>query len=1014
MKFWTRNVVVLLMAFCLIGCKPKQPPEPAQKELPKAPVAEEAAVPAPVPSEPTVVADQSAPSQEPAAEEPASEDGPPLKAMLLTGQSAGWHPWRVSSPILKQYLEETGLFAVDVALTPAKGGDMEKFHPNFADYDVIVMDYEGDYWSKATQEAFVEYIKSGGGVVFYHAANNAFPKWKEFNEIAGLSGWGDRDERWGPMVRFRDGKFVLDTTPGEAGDHGPQHVFQMINRVRNHPITRGLPTKWMHAKDELYAKLRGPATNLTILATAYADPEKGGTGEHEPLLFTIGYGKGRAFNTALGHANESPLTAIECVGFITTFQRGAEWAATGDVTQPVPADFPTATEVSRRKPIKQANVEELLEKISSYEYGQSRKPLAELEEFLRSALDSPEDLKKTEKQFTKFLRSGATLDAKQFICRELSVIGSEDSVPTLAAMLKKPGTANMARYALERIGGEAVDEVLRKALAKATGKEKTGIINTLGARGDKRSVDVLAGLIYQADSEIATAAVSALGRIGDSQAADVLAEAAGKTSGKLKQQVLYAYINCADNLVQLGDKAKALEIYSQAYLPANPEVIRIAGLRGIVLSGKQDADKVVIDAIKEGTSRLQAQAIALVREIKEAEKIKAAAEHLPNLSATGQVQLIAALADCGRPGAARAAVIGAIKSEHQEVRIAAARTLAVLGDESSVVLLAEVAALSTGPERRTARESLYSLKGAKVDERIIGAVSSAEPDVKIELIRAIDQRRISAAAKTLLITLQDSDSKVRLESWKALRDVNDRNLPELIRLMSNAQSDTERREAERTVAAVANTFPKGRRALPILQQLASTDDVDAACSLLRVLGKTGGDGGLEMLLGTLDEDDPKFVDAAIRGLAEWPDDEPMDNLLKIAQTSDNQTHRVLAIRAYLRMIGLDKNRTPEESLKLYRQAMSVASDTSAKKTVLSGLGEVKSVAAMNFVADYLEDDTLQQEAESAVVGIAFDLIENGLGKQCIPILEKVIAVTENEEVRRGAQRMMEWIEEEED
>ena len=1014
MKIWTRNIVALLMVFCIVGCKPKQPPQPAPEELPKPPVTQEVEIPAP--AEPAVTEEQ---EQEPAKpgvaadieEVTPAEAEPPLKAMILTGQSAEWHPWRVSSPVLKRYLEETGLFGVDVATTPPKGGDMETYHPKFGDYDVVVIDYEGDNWSESTQTAFVEYIKSGGGVVFYHAANNNFPEWKEFNEIAGLSGWGDRDERWGPMVRFRDGKFVLDTTPGEAGDHGPQHVFQMINRVRNHPITRGLPEKWMHARDELYSKLRGPATNLTILSTAYADPEKGGTGEHEPLLFTIGYGKGRAFNTALGHANELPLTAIECVGFITTFQRGAEWAATGNVTQPVPEDFPTATEVSMRKPLKKANVEELLKKISGYEYGRSREPLAELEEFLRSALESTEILKKTEKQFIQFLRSGATLDAKQFICRQLSVIGSEDSVPVLAAMLADPETADMARYALERIEGVGVDQALRSALSKATGKEKIGIINTLGARGDGKSVGVLAGLIYDGDAQIATAAVSALGRIADAQAADALAEARAKTTGNLKRQVLHAYLSCADNLAK-SDKAKALEIYSQLYASDNPDSIRIAALRAIVLSGKTDAAETIINAIKDETGRLQTQALALVRQIKAPEKIKAAAEHLPNLSPAAQVQLLGALADCGRPGAARAAVIASAKSENQDVRIAALKALAVLGDESTVTLLAGMAASSTGIERRAARESLYSVPGQKVDEAIIGAVSGAEPDVKVELIRAIEQRKISAGAETLMTTLQDSDSKVRLESWKALRDVNARNVPELISLMLNTQSDSERREAERTVVAVANTLPKNQRAIPMLEGLASTDDVDAACSLLRVLGKTGGEGGFEMLRGTLNEGDPKLVDAAIRGLADWPDDEPMEDLLKIAQTSDNQTHRVLAIRAYLRMIGLDKDRPPEESLRLYRQAMDLAPDTNAKKTVLSGLAEVKSVAAMNFVVDYLEDDTLQQEAESAVVRIAFDLIENGLGKQCIPILEKVVAVTKDEEVREGATEMIKWIEEE--
>jgi len=347
MKLWARYIVIMLMAVCLVGCKPKQPGEPAPKEVPATTKAETV-----VSQEPAVVTEKAAPSEAPVIEESASEDEPLLKALIVTGQCNPSHNWKVSSPILKQLLKETGLFKVDVAISPPKSGNMSDFKPKFADYKVIVIDYDGDEWPQSTKDAFVKYVKSGGGVVVYHAANNSFPKWKEFNEIIGLGGWGGRDEKSGPMVRFRDGKFVLDTAPGKAGEHGPQHAFQVINRVRNHPITKGLPDKWMHAKDELYSKLRGPATNMSILATAYADSAKGGTGENEPVLFTVNYGKGRVFHTVLGHVgprDAPPIATVNCVGFITTFQRGAEWAATGNVTQPVPDDFPTATEVNKRK-----------------------------------------------------------------------------------------------------------------------------------------------------------------------------------------------------------------------------------------------------------------------------------------------------------------------------------------------------------------------------------------------------------------------------------------------------------------------------------------------------------------------------------------------------------------------------------------------------------------------------------------------------------------------------------------
>jgi len=267
----------------------------------------------------------------------------PLKALIIDGQNN--HNWKGTTPILKSLLNETGLFAVDVATSPPEGQPMDTFKPNFSQYDVIVSNYTGADWPKQTQDALIEYMNNGGGLVIYHAANNAFPQWKQWNEMTALGGWGGRDEKAGPKVRYRDGKFVLDDSPGRGGTHGPQHEFQIIIRDPNHPITAGLPQKWMHTKDELYSELRGPAKNMSILATAYADPEKKGTGEHEPILFTVRFGKGRVFQTALGHGPEQ----LRCVGFIFTFQRGTEWAATGRVTQmQVPQDFPTADKISLR------------------------------------------------------------------------------------------------------------------------------------------------------------------------------------------------------------------------------------------------------------------------------------------------------------------------------------------------------------------------------------------------------------------------------------------------------------------------------------------------------------------------------------------------------------------------------------------------------------------------------------------------------------------------------------------
>ena len=292
-----------------------------------------------------------------------------LKVLLVDGQN-NHTVWPKSTFMLKRYLEESGLFEVDVyrskltwrgdkemdflnlfsrpgQLIVAEPDTDHTFAPNFANYDVIVSNfgYKAADWPLDTQQAFERYMQSGGGFVAVHAANNSFPTWDAYNQMTGLGGWGGRDESNGPYVYFDEqGTLIKDHSPGLAGAHGTKHEFQIEQR-NQHPIVSGLPKVWMHTKDECYGKLRGPARNMLILASALCPKQEKGTGQHEPMLMVIEYGKGRIFNTTLGHQQES----YESVGFITTFLRGTEWAATGRVTQKVPQDFPSANASSSRQ-----------------------------------------------------------------------------------------------------------------------------------------------------------------------------------------------------------------------------------------------------------------------------------------------------------------------------------------------------------------------------------------------------------------------------------------------------------------------------------------------------------------------------------------------------------------------------------------------------------------------------------------------------------------------------------------
>lgn len=277
----------------------------------------------------------------------------PVKTLVITGQNN--HNWQVSHIAIKQILDNSKLFSVDFAVSPQEGEDMGRFILDFKPYQLVILDYVGDSWPRATQDRFLEYVRKGGGVVVYHAANNAFPDWIEYNEIIALGGWNNRNEKSGPWVYWKNNELVKDSSSGTGGSHGKQHEYVLNIRNTEHPIIKGLPTQWKHAIDELYDRMRGPADIKDLLYTAYSDPDTGGSAREEPLIFTIEYGKGKIFHIMLGHVGDSldNNPSMQCTGFQVLFLRGSEWAATGKVKQVVPKDFPTETSVRYRKDYKE-------------------------------------------------------------------------------------------------------------------------------------------------------------------------------------------------------------------------------------------------------------------------------------------------------------------------------------------------------------------------------------------------------------------------------------------------------------------------------------------------------------------------------------------------------------------------------------------------------------------------------------------------------------------------------------
>ncbi len=344
-------------------------------------------------------------------------------------------------------LENTNQFRMDVTV-PDKEVDVI---PDFFRYDLVVLSGKNSGWSEETNQAFMDYVKAGGGVVFHHSSPDAFTVWPAFTEMTGLSAWGCSEKDATNLVFVKDPRERVKT-PFTGALKTEIHAFVIEITEKDHPITNGMPRKWMHPEDVLFNYLSGPGNNLKLLATAYSDTSFKGSGRFEPVLFTNTFGKGRIFHTTLGHSGTgSKTSSLHCAGFITSLQRGAEWAATGSVTQEMPVDAPNSVSTMLWPNYRPYTLDELFNGAANFTFGKSRQFLSDISERVRTAGSRGEKLSMYEDKMIAFLNSEATPESKNYIMQELSWMGSDACIPSLKKLMEDKTTEEMASFALKRL-----------------------------------------------------------------------------------------------------------------------------------------------------------------------------------------------------------------------------------------------------------------------------------------------------------------------------------------------------------------------------------------------------------------------------------------------------------------------------------------------------------------------------------------------------------------------------------
>ena len=591
------------------------------------------------------------------------------------------------------------------------------------------------------------------------------------------------------------------------------------------------------------------------------------------------------------------------------------------------------------------------------------------------AADSTTSSAEKARQAISTLESGAPSEEKAMACKRLAVYGHADAVPALAPLLSDEKLASWARIALEAIPGSAADEALRAAMPKLQGKLLVGVINSIGVRRDAKAVGALASKLKDADAEVATAAAVALGRIGGDNAAKALEKSLGSGPVAIRSAMAQGYLLCAERFLAEGKSAKAVKLYDTVRKADLPKQRHLEATRGAILARQANGIPLLLETLRSPDKGANGLGLRTARELRGPSVTEALAGELVQTKPDREGPLFLALADRD-DAAVLPVVLSTARSGSKNLRLLAIEVMVREGKPACVPVLFDTLAENDAELAKAAKAALAGWWGKEVDAQLIARLSRAAGNSRRLLVELAGQRHVIAAMPDLIKAASDTDPAIRTAGIKALGETaGTADLGALTDLLARAKSADEISAVQEALESTCLRVPdKAVCADKIIASLASSA-TPAKCALLRVLGVVPTATALDAIRSALASPEPGVRDTAVRVLADWPEAPALPALLEVFRTTQDESHRFLALRGCVRLLDLGAQPT-QKTVETYREMMSRTQRTDDRKALLSGLANVADPAALKLVEPLLTDAQVQAEAEVAVLKIAAAIVKS--------------------------------------
>ena len=607
------------------------------------------------------------------------------------------------------------------------------------------------------------------------------------------------------------------------------------------------------------------------------------------------------------------------------------------------------------------------------------------------------------------LRGAAPEIVRAHILEELLWLGGTESVDAVSKLLLD---ARLYDFAIRALQIRKAAEPLRAALPAAKGRNRVAIIQALGRIRDAEAVPALIEAVGQSDAPVRLAAIEALGDIGDPRAVGPILDVAKLERATYEEmKTAEAALRLAQRLLDADKKDDAKRIYTTLAKRCPGTAgrhIRAGCLQGLAAVAGDEIMTELLSALADPDPQVRAVAARTAASLpggKAVQKWLDLLKKAPPKDHAGILFVLGAIGDAK----ALPAMLDAMDSQDQTIRLEAMRSVAAIGTDEAVRALVARAVGKEGDEQQTALDSLIKSRGPSASALVGAAVKKAsEPAVRARLVDVLAARRATDQLEVIAAAAQDADASVRLAAMRALKAIGgSREMAVLVTMLKSAQKPSEREAAEQALLAIARRA-RDQVAAAVIPAIQGAN-ADAAAALFRILATAGGSRAAKALTACAKDPDPKIRDEAVRALSNWRERQGMaeahDGLLKVAKETEDPRHLAMALRQYISLARQRWRRDPRRQVKACEEALKLAKRPEERRLVLGMLGEIQTTESLKLAASCLEDKDVAEDAAAAVVRIV-----RRLGHKTDPnvqaALRQVVSVSENKRTVSEAKRFL--------